>query len=557
MVKATYNNNGVLGAASSMLLSRRNRVLASLSITAAISVTASLPAQAQSLFDNGEGKGSLPLRAGSRFDFNFGEKLASLTLTTSPFARLKENTNKVPLGAGTLTSPMSNQKLGNFKRSTLSLRGTPDGNAANLFGSNRPGVGAGITLGYGIDRLTSALPSDEDIAITTQLFSSIEAENKENKEKEFKELEKIKNAISMAKNALKAARKLPENDREAAVRKAEDDIKKSEIKLIELEKKLSIWKISSLSNLKSESEKEIKWLDGKIKVATESKTQAEITLNSATTNLEKRIANEKLSKFQTELDGLNDEKIKLNNKEGSYSRFLKDRLQSIELLSQQSAFFSNQNVSKRLIEAIEFLNNGHEFTSSEVADLRSPFGMRRRVDFDRVDFRVSLDYDRFQLADKDANGNATQISDKSFTRSDVLVSYSMQFGNDKSINALGEKKSGSPVIIGVATGYGRFNNKGDLEAIGDSGAFQRSEFKESKHIFVNTDIAYLPGSLDNRVGFNFFTRNNFSSSQEKTRYGIGAFITEKGNPFKSVGGIAISRTSKKDIRVDLITGYSF
>src|SRR5690349_220775 len=142
-------------------------LVASFSVVAAVSLTAAYPAQAQSLFDDGEGKGSLSIRAGSRIDFNFTEKLANLTFTTSTFEKLKGQTKKVSLGTEQANKislapeqvqdslPMSTRKIGNFGRFSLSLRAKPDGDAANLFSSNHASSGAGLTLGYGISRIAS------------------------------------------------------------------------------------------------------------------------------------------------------------------------------------------------------------------------------------------------------------------------------------------------------------------------------------------------------------------------------------------------------------------
>jgi hypothetical protein len=191
-------------------------------------------------------------------------------------------------------------------------------------------------------------------------------------------------------------------------------------------------------------------------------------------------------------------------------------------------------------------------SNEEVTGLiRTSLGEKRNgLDFDHLDFRVGFDYDRFPLADAPVGDNAPMVKDQSFTGLTGLIAYSAEFGS--------VDPNGSPRMLGIAVGYNRTNNKGELKAVEDTdGALPRKDYREKDAILLNTDYVIFPRTLNNRVAVNFFTRTNFASGDTDFRPGVGLFLTEKGDPYKSVGGISFSKGDDDKLRVDLITGFNF
>lgn len=612
-------------------VSDHRRALLWVALPGILLLTAGFPAHAQSLFDNGTGEGSISVQSGGRLDFNFTEQLANFTITTSSFARLFPDK-----GGDILLLPgyLSTENPGGFKRFSLSLRAKPDKSTANLFGTSHPGVGAGVTLGYGISRMAARLPSQADGAFRNEIYAALERKedripptlsddwkirplNKPGEGEQattdiesLQELETLKKdelAQQLAKY-LQARKALPVESNTPASRELIKQFDQEKAKLSELEKeflkkssKIDLTPFSkepTLTEIEQElGEKENKrqQLQDNVLKSQDKLTQTEAEYQTAlqegnpqkiTTTRKAKVdaeislekAREEETLFPSALDGLTAQKELLNGNITDASVWLnalvyipyKQRAQAVTRLKNQQKFYPETNITL-LSDAIKFLEKGHTFDAQgpgpkteksfteRIAFTRAMTSASSisNIDYDHLDFRLSLDYDRFQLADANDEGKAVNIATKNTTKIDFLAAYSLEWGNKPTYNTIGEKQSPSPYIFGIAGGYGKESNRNDLTVITGSNALPRSNFSEENAWHVNTDLAYSPGGLNNRVWLNLFTRNTVTSGEKGHRYGLGAFLTEENNSYKSIGGVSVAYDSEKQLRVDLTAGFNF
>jgi hypothetical protein len=151
----------------------------------------------------------------------------------------------------------------------------------------------------------------------------------------------------------------------------------------------------------------------------------------------------------------------------------------------------------------------------------------------------------------------------------LQLAYNMEF-----------KTSHIPLILGIAPGFKRANNVGELDKIqveekqtilSPDGTIQRTStttrsglkgaYEETTKMTLNTDFVFYPflGPTPTRkasVAFDIFTRSALGDSDSFVP-GVGAFVTAPGAPLKVYGGVSVYRDKNKDVAVDLVAGFAF
>jgi hypothetical protein len=518
---------------------------------------------AQSFFDDGSGKGSITLSAGGRLDFELSDAKANLTFTNSKFSRTRPPINPLTGHPIVEAHPLhesdnlvSGQRLNHLDNLLFSLRGKPDSGSANLFSSARPGIGAGATFGYGLSYIAASLPSKLDNTILSMLVGSLTKESEQWKVLPLEEI-KTRALTQHADNLAKAEAEVKKRDQEAKAAKdalnalvasggSPSDIQDAEQRRLEADAKLD-----SANNAREAVEHEV------IDTRTTEYGRRRYYLRGLLKQLmlrvpERNATYEKLKKakeepsianlgeagfvhdhpFKTSSERLNDPMYRLPDRDGAIGD---------------------------LTEAIWLLTNGQlDYTPAQVGAIIAGQDMRGRgPSYDHWSVGFDADYDRFKLADKDANGAATNIAEKATTALGGHLAYNIQFGSEQPINDKGERGRATPILLGFKAIYGRGDNRSELQPVDDSGALLRSDYIESDTWSFNTDFAFNPGVLDNRIWLNVFSRNSWPRGAPNHRYGLGVFITEEKNPFAQIGGVLVSFSSHENLRVDLVLGFKF
>lgn len=180
------------------------------------------------------------------------------------------------------------------------------------------------------------------------------------------------------------------------------------------------------------------------------------------------------------------------------------------------------------------------------------------VPYDRLMLQVSYAYKQYTLFDELADFD-NQVVKKGFHNPSVALTYSVLLDGTN--------------FLGASFGVGRSNNSNDLTEVDvrDINTFTaddtvrevvrsrevlRGEFKQSTSVFLNTDYVWYPQKGFDRIGFDFYTRSTFTGIDKGFRPGLGVFLSEKGNPTKVLGGVAISYDDGKP-SVALVVGFSF
>lgn len=81
------------------------------------------------------------------------------------------------------------------------------------------------------------------------------------------------------------------------------------------------------------------------------------------------------------------------------------------------------------------------------------------------------------------------------------------------------------------------------------------DYEVKTRIPFNTDFAWWPKELGQKVGLNFYTRMDLSES-DSFRPGVGLFLSKPGAPAKVLGGVTVSFFHGKP-QAAIIAGYSF
>lgn len=208
---------------------------------------------------------------------------------------------------------------------------------------------------------------------------------------------------------------------------------------------------------------------------------------------------------------------------------------------------------KSKLEEIRTVAENHGFDKN--ADLGE---FVHAVPYNRLMLQVSYAYKQYKLFDElEAFDN--QVVKKGFHNPSAALTYSALLDGTN--------------FFGASFGVGRSNNSNDLTEVDvrDINTFTandtvrevvrsrevlRGDFKQSTSVFLNTDYVWYPQKGFDRIGFDFYTRSVFTGIDKGFRPGLGVFLSEKGNPTKVLGGVALSYDDGKP-SVALIVGFSF
>lgn len=196
---------------------------------------------------------------------------------------------------------------------------------------------------------------------------------------------------------------------------------------------------------------------------------------------------------------------------------------------------------------------------NEIGEIFQLDELKKYGNFDRLVFQGGYIFRQYNLFNPSATF-AEQLNKKDFHSPSAQLIYTYQLGGNK--------------LIGASIGMEKSNNSSELTEIdirdymtATSGTttreFGRSrkallgDFRQYTRTFVNTDLAWFPGSLKSRVGINFFTRSVITGNNKGFRPGIGVFLSEKGAPTRVVGGVTAFMDEKGKANISLTAGYNF
>lgn len=194
---------------------------------------------------------------------------------------------------------------------------------------------------------------------------------------------------------------------------------------------------------------------------------------------------------------------------------------------------------------------------------RGPKGM----DFDQLNLQASYSYSQYKLVDPTA-AFSKQITKQNFHGWSIGLAYNARFEPSKPDN-------GMTRLLGLSAGVQRTNNSADLTEVTihnqlfstqDGTTIRNGEtstkalkgtFAESSTEYLNTDCIVYPHAFGQRIAINLFTRTQFGGSDSGIRPGIAAFLVEKGDPLKVIGGVSAFLDTKGKVGVDIVAGFNF
>lgn len=167
----------------------------------------------------------------------------------------------------------------------------------------------------------------------------------------------------------------------------------------------------------------------------------------------------------------------------------------------------------------------------------------------------------------------SQFSRKDFNGYSIQAAYNAFYGGRK-----------LPRIFGVALGYARKNNAGELDTVtatdrqtiaAADGLTQRilesqrkglqGDYRENSVMTLKTDAVFYPdlfhsikdpASIRSTIAIDLFTRSTLGSGGRFV-YGAGLYLTQPGNPLKVYGGVNVYKDTDNKLAVNLTTGFNF